>query len=567
VKSWKKEVQLRLPFLGQVVPNVQEVEMRFYTSIYLAIAGIYLLTASGRIGLSDSVAMFNVTQSIVNEMSFSADPCEVDIVGHPNHCVLGKDGKHYAGFGVVPSIVAVPAAVGGRWLAGLAHLNAQSVMHLSVSMLTALISPLVPVIFALWVRRLGYSRATALLSASVIALASPFWHYAVKGFYSEAYFTLGLVVAGYLVSSSDRSFSPALAGFSFGAACGCRVIGVIMLPAFVLFLALKHKERCRSNRSLLVDIVTFVSAFSICAGLMAWSNYARFGDVTKTGYQLAYPSISSLLATRVFQGMGQLLFNQEVGLLIFMPWAVLVLMGIFSFFHQHKAEALLCGLLFVINFVFFAKYASWHGGMVAGPRFLVPMVPFLLMFLVPQIEWMCNKERIVSRWRLSFGILAGLLVGASFLIQAVGSVYPESRYYVLTRFYEEKPNQPWWTGSIPLASGDFLLKVWRQDGAPEKRAIAVDSDFASVRRQEEAAFASMATISDERQFLGSFPNSMNFLLPDLFLAKIRALGLPNFAFWSYVAFSAGICLFGVLGIKMRDDAAVPQRVLPEVECV
>jgi len=273
-----------------------------------------------------------------------------------------------------------------------------------------------------------------------------------------------------------------------------------------------------------------------------------------------------LLATPLFQGMGQLLFNQEVGLLVFVPWAVLVLMGFSSFFHQHRAEAVLCGSLFVVNFFFFAKYASWHGGMVAGPRFLVPMVPFLLMCLVPQVEWLRNANRIANRRRLFVALAAGLLVGAAFLIQVFGTVYPESRYYVLTRFYEEKPNKPWWTGSIPLASGDFLWKVGRQGGANEKRAIAVDSDFASVSRQEEAAFASMATVTDEQQFLRSFPNSMNFILPDLFLAKIRALGLPPFAFWGYLALSAVICLFGVLGTRMQNKAAVPQTKLPEVKC-
>jgi hypothetical protein len=340
-----------------------------------------------------------------------------------------------------------------------------------------------------------------------------------------------------------------------------------MLPAFVLFLVLKNKERRRPRMRLLVDIVMFLSSFSVCAGLMAWSNYARFGNATKTGYQLAYPSISALLATPLFQGMGQLLFNQEVGLLVFMPWAVLIVLMGFSFFHQHKAEAVLCGSLFVVNFLFFAKYASWHGGMVAGPRFLVPMVPFLLMFLVPQVEWMRNANRIASRQRLLFGLAAGLLVGVAFLIQVFGTVYPESRYYVLTRFYEEKPNKPWWTGSIPLASGDFLLKVGRQGGAREKGAIAVDSDSASVSRQEEAAFASMTTVTDERQFLRSFPNSMNFILPDLFLAKIRALGLPPFAFWGYLALSAVICLTGILGTRMYNEAAAPQTELPEVKCV
>jgi hypothetical protein len=52
---------------------------RFYLRLYLFVAGFYLLTAPGRIGLSDSVAMLNVAQSVIDERSFSSEPCEPDV--------------------------------------------------------------------------------------------------------------------------------------------------------------------------------------------------------------------------------------------------------------------------------------------------------------------------------------------------------------------------------------------------------------------------------------------------------------------------------------------------------
>ena len=367
------------------VPNYN-MPMRFYASVYLSVAGIYLLTASGRIGLSDNVAMFNVAQSIVNNGSFSSEPCDPNLAGHPNHCVPGRrHGRYYAGFGLVPSIVAVPAVVGGKLVSKLAHVNSLAVMRLSVSLLTALISPLVCGVLAMWIVGLGYSRRTAVVAAGILAFGSPFWHYAVKGFYSEPYFTLGLVLAAYLASCSERPYTSSLSGLAFGAACGSRVIGMIMFPAFILFLFLKNRERKLSG-ALFREVAFFTISFLACAALIGWSNYARFGDVLKTGYQAAFPSTSTLISNPLFRGMADLLFNNEVGLFVFAPWIVLSLIAFPLFFRQHQSEATLCGTIFLSNFIFFALYPSWHGGMVAGPRLLVATLPFLVLLLVPYID-------------------------------------------------------------------------------------------------------------------------------------------------------------------------------------
>jgi hypothetical protein len=87
---------------------------RVYLSLYLFVTAVYLLAASGRIGLSNGFAMLNVAQSVVNEGSMSAEPCDPQQPGHPNHCVPGIDGRHYAAFGLVRSLLAAPAVFFGE---------------------------------------------------------------------------------------------------------------------------------------------------------------------------------------------------------------------------------------------------------------------------------------------------------------------------------------------------------------------------------------------------------------------------------------------------------------------
>src|SRR5262249_23547692 len=139
--------------------------MRFCLSLYLLVAGFYLLTASGRIGLSDSVAMFNVAQSVTDQGSFSSEPCEPDVhdltAGSSVGCIPGTAGRQYAAYGLLPSLLVVPAILCARSMSELLQVNPSLTSQAAVSTFTALVAPLVCVVLAVWIVKLGYNRRTA----------------------------------------------------------------------------------------------------------------------------------------------------------------------------------------------------------------------------------------------------------------------------------------------------------------------------------------------------------------------------------------------------------------------
>jgi len=71
--------------------------LRLYFSIFLLITGVYLLSTSGRMGLSDSIAMFNVAQRgvlvlkggvpeqnpVASRLAFAREHNERDVVLSP----------------------------------------------------------------------------------------------------------------------------------------------------------------------------------------------------------------------------------------------------------------------------------------------------------------------------------------------------------------------------------------------------------------------------------------------------------------------------------------------------
>ena len=540
--------------------------MRSYLSLYLFVAAIYLLSASGRIGLSDGFSMFNVAQSVVREGSLSAEPCDPQSAAHPNHCVPGVDGRYYAGFGLVPSLLAVPAVLCGGRIATLAHVSASDVSKVTVSVFTALVSPLACVVLAMWIVRLGYGRRTAMLGAGILAFASPFWHFGVKGFYSEPYTTLALLLAAYLMSSLELPFAAGLSGLAFGAACGCRVNAIILFPAFILSLAFHARVRKLTLAQFLRDAGLFTASFSIFAFLIGLANYTRFGSPLKTGYHLAYPSASLLFSTPLFQGASELLFNGEVGLLIFAPWFLVALICYPSFVRAHLPESVLCGTLFLFNFIFFAKYDSWHAGWVAGPRFLTPTLPFLVLAMVPCIERFQRRgsaEQGQRGWAVLRTVMMVLVIAGA-LIQSFGVLYPEERYYTLMGCYGpprlmafygdarpmafcgETPVRPWWTGSIPLASIDFLARA----ETPNPRSTRpVDYDQVTVGRQETQTSAAMSAAKTEEDFLRSSPNFENLISPNLMLFKLKLLGVPASAVYGYGVSVVFVGLIGLMNLK------------------
>ncbi len=533
--------------------------MRFYLSLYFFVAAIYLLSASGRIGLSDGFAMFNVAQSVATERSFSAEPCDPQLPGHATHCVSGVDGRHYAGFGLVPSILAAPVILSAGWIAVLFHVSAAAFSKVAVSIFTAVVSPLVCVILAMWIVKLGYSRRTAMWGAFILGFASPFWNFGVKGFFSEPYLTLALVVAAYLLSSPELPGAAALSGLAFGIGCGCRINAVILFPAFILSICFQMRAHGWPVEKFLRESALFTTSFSVCALLIGWSNYARFGSPFKTGYHLAYPSASLLFSTPFFTGMSGLLFNGEVGLFVFAPWVVVALICFPKFVRAHLPESVLCGTLFLFNLIFFAKYDSWHAGWVAGPRFLTPTLPFLIMAMLPIIERTRRRDAIEPGQRpwASLRTLMLILVIAASVVQALGISYPVDRYYNLMMFYGDARPKPWWAGSIPLASADFLPRVASPNARSAKTLELASRDQLTVAHEQSEAWAAVSTATTADEFLRSFPNPENFDSPNLMLFKMKLLGLPALAVYSYGISLVLIGLVGLMGVQRNVSVVQP----------
>jgi len=489
-----------------------------WVAFYTLIAAIYILTASGRMGLADAQSMFNVTESLATHGNLSADPCIP--APRSNHCVPGVDGRNYAGFGLAPSFVALPAYIVSASATSLLHRDPHIIEGLVLSLYHAVLAATVPLILALWVNRIGVSQGAAMWTGILYAFASPAWG-SSRGFGSEPYFCIGLIGCCYFLSGTERYPTLLAAGTCFGFACGCRIYGVILAPVILLYGFVIWRSRSADLPRLARNLFFMALPIGVSLALIALSNLIRFGSVLKTGYHLNYPSVQELLSNPLWAGMRDLLIDHEIGLFIFVPWVLAIPFLWSRFWKRNRNEAILTLGMFLVNFVFFAKYSAWHGGWTIGPRMLYATIPFLTL------PFAVLFEEAYPIWKTGVGRLTGALIAAALLVQLVLIPYPGPRYFTMEVYNHAHGLHPWWSGEPLFEAFASLPELFLGHG-----------DFSS---------------NPAHQYLLTFPNSINLVRADIWLFKASMFGVPTFM---TIALAAMLLFLSALCVRtLREEPA------------
>lgn len=171
--------------------------------------------------------------------------------------------------------------------------------------------------------------------------------------------------------------------------------------------------------------------------LMAAYNYAIFNTPLPVGYlystlytqvhsiglvSLTYPKLDELL---------QLTFGLQRGLFVIAPFLLLAVPGFvwFARLRSARAELLVCLWASVSFLLFNSSSAMWQGGFAVGPRYIVPMLPFMT---VPVIFVFDHASSSIAR----LGIYA--LLALSWLLTWAtalgGQMFPQYQSFPLIEY-------------------------------------------------------------------------------------------------------------------------------------
>lgn len=331
---------------------------------------VYVLSGPTFLGYDGNI-MLRVTESLLFQHSLQI----TDPMYH------FSEPYSYLGLGV--SLLLVPFVALGRVLFG----SNTALLSLFEPLLTA------ATVAALWLllRELGVGRRRALWIAWLYAFGTLAWHYAGVLF-SEPLVALCVTTALLALLRFRRSGQPwalVLAGSVVGTAVVARGDSALLiaLPISVYVFA-PIVQRCWSSatpgrqpwgwRHAARQIALFGVPVVLGVAVDLWYDWLRYGNPFQTGYAVA----NGLGFTfPVVKGIYGLLLSPGVGLFVFVPVLIMALFGFPNFLKRWPLE---CGLVMAavgLRVLFYAGWWSWDGGVSWGPRFLVPILPLLMIGL------------------------------------------------------------------------------------------------------------------------------------------------------------------------------------------
>ena len=272
-----------------------------------------------------------------------------------------------------------------------------------------------------------FTRQNSIILSFVLAFSTIIWAYSNTSL--NVVPTTFFILLGYLFFKKFRRLNqnkfllPCSAAFAF--AFLIRSDAILFIVPIWIFLIVNILKRNLKIYTLLVYSIPLVFSYFVYRLFSSYDSPLRYiipedrtlkssevlgGEIT--GLVLwSNPNIFPMLAATV-----GLLFAPGVGLFIFAPILLTVFFSFPDFFRKNKSECLLLSSFLVLNVIYHADMSSWHGLVAWGPRYLLMVVPFLLIPLGASLEK--RNKKFMLLLILTLGAL-GVLFNLAYVVQDI----------------------------------------------------------------------------------------------------------------------------------------------------
>ena len=380
------------------------------TGVFLALLGIYFLTAPGRIDSIDGQFRYEVAKNWLDRGEpLVADPYLRPTVGH---LLNPKTGKTYSGYNAAPSVTAMPLLLLSRLLPG-RHVERD---HFAFSLTGPLFGALLGALLIFAYGLLGIRLRESLLYTAIFCLTT-LWlpsSVTVLDQNQHAVLLLGSILLAWL-SAHRRSIPLAgAAGLLGGLLLTYQENYALLLPVVGLAVLASAEEGSPGNRATLrrspdrAALLRYL-AFGLCCcvglGLFFAFNEMRFGTALALSRYAGDETLPLPLWGNPLAGFLGLAISPGKGMLWFSPPLLLAFLGARGLFRRAPALALtaasvsICYLLVIIHLAFFGGDWCW------GPRYLIPVMPLWALAFPFATAGLRRPRRLMAPL-----VLAGLFV-------------------------------------------------------------------------------------------------------------------------------------------------------------
>ncbi len=414
--------------------------------LLVGLACLYLASAKGRLSYGDDQIMQGATAAIV-----AGRPTAplTDFLPGPNQ-------PFYSKYGIGLSLVGIPFYLLGNAAADLfpfmlSQRNGTAGLSVYILLLTDLLLTVASVyLFYWWLRLVGAGQWAALVTTALYGVGTMTWHYA-RTFMSEplVVFCLLFALVSCLKYRQTGSWRwAAWGGFIVGLSIATRLPNLACIPFFGLYLLWAWWERAdrlkaglsiARLKSLLLPAFVWSLGIIFWLTIVGWYNYTRNGALLDSGYG------GETFDTPFLTGFWGLFFSSGKSLFIYNPVLLLGLVGLVAAFRRQRAVTLLVLAIVGYHVLTYSVWSIWWGGGVWGPRYLLPIVPFLLWPAVylfgfldkPRDQTQPTNPAGRTVLKLAFIIIAVAIVLASLLMQFLSIVID---YQIYAAIYGHQPD-------------------------------------------------------------------------------------------------------------------------------
>lgn len=334
----------------------------------------------------------------------------------PPSAGMGIAGIHdatYSKKGITPSLALIPFVIAAEiapWLTTRA----------TAMFLNPLVTAATACVLYTFIRRLKFRPRTAFTVALLYGSATFAVVYA-KTLFGEPLTALLILIAAvhtHRLGDHPRRLDAFVIGVCIGLLAGINTIYALYVPVFGI--AALVFARPRNFRQLVSIGFALALPVMVSAALLMAFNLARFGDVLQSGYRFTE---GEGFIHPITTGLFGLFLSPYRGLFWYSPLLLLSIPGAVTLLREKRNRRSTVFFLVVIlaQALMFASWWSWHGGVVWGARFLIPVTPLITLMLAPLVEKAWSN-------RLLF-IVIGAFAFVSIFVQALGALYSHLPHY------------------------------------------------------------------------------------------------------------------------------------------
>jgi len=457
---------------------------RTAAAVFGIVLCVYLTTTGG--SFATDLASYEVTKNLVQRgsVAMSYNVLETD-------AERGLDGQYYAPVGIGHPLVGIPFYLGSQVVQQLVNVRLgkpetldKAAVVVGSAVTAALCAPLV-FLFA-W--RITGSLVGSLFAAFALAFGTSLWPYSKFGF-NAPLATLCLLGATYCVWIGVRTEHRAMlawGGILLGYGLLTRHEMAIMAVPLAGWIAMESID----DRKLVMSRLT-VFGVPVVIGVALWMtyNFARFGHPFDTGL-LRDPNVQ--FDTPVLVGLHGLLASPGRAWFLYCPVVAGGVAALWLLARRDRSTAMLFGSQVFLLLMLISRMHQWDGGESYGPRYLIPVLPFVTIPLAT-----CFSLNRFSRMRR----LLPVLLMVSVLVQLPGVLVDYSK------------TQNAFAGQTENYSIEMSRYTW--SGAPlklnaEAALIAIPRNLAYVTGRMAIPQVSRTGEESQRDFSQQFSFSLDF---------------------------------------------------------